>query len=693
MIVIGLMSGTSADGVDAAVVELGGVPPALACRLMAHIHAEYSSGLRDEIFACFRPETGTVDRLCSLNFALGRAFAGAAIEAARAAGLALEQIDLIGSHGQTLWHIPTGERSSTLQLGEAGVIAELTGVPVVSNFRPRDMAAGGQGAPLVPLVDALLLTHPTRVRAAQNLGGIANVTYLPAGDPAAAFAFDTGPGNALIDAAAGWATGGTQAYDRDGTLAAAGRRHSGLLDEMLAEPYLILPPPKSTGRELFGRQFAQRVWDRGQALGLSGPDIVATLTAFTAASIGRAYRSFLPIMPQEVILSGGGARNPVLIAWIQAELVPARVYTSDELGLPAEAKEALAFAVLAYETWHGRPGNLPRATGASHGVVLGSVTPGTRGRGAPMAVSLPAISVPGLPITETRNPHTERIDTLSTLAMVETINREDARVAAAVAQELPAVAAAIDRISAGMARGGRLIYAGAGTSGRLAVLDAAECPPTFGTPSGVVVALLAGAQSAVTRAVEDAEDDAEGGAAEISALDVGKYDSVVGVAASGSTPYVIGALTEARRRGAFVVSVACNRPSALEALADVAIAPLVGPEVVTGSTRLKAGTSQKMVLNMISTGVMIRLGKTFGNLMVDVQPTNAKLRRRARRIVEQATGVASSEAEELLDAAGGEVKTAIVAALLGTSPTCARERLAAAGGAVRKALQARPEEG
>ena len=385
MIVVGLMSGTSADGVDAAVVRIEGTPPQLQWQLLAHLNIPHPPDLRREIFACFRPETGTVDRLCRLNFALGHAFAAAALQAIAAAGLTPSEVDLIGSHGQTVWHIPVGPSASTLQLGEAAVIAEVTGIPTVNDFRTRDMAAGGQGAPLVAYVDALLFRHPTLSRATQNIGGIANVTYLPPLSAAEeVFAFDTGPGNVLIDYAASRATAGARGYDQDGALASQGRVDRELLTAWLTWPYFRQPPPKTTGRELFSEQLAAQAWDEAKARGLADPDIVATLTALTAHTIAQSYRAFLPRLPAEVIVSGGGARNPALMAMlgqaleeVRARNEPAvRVMAVDVLGLPAEAKEATAFAILAYETWHGRPDNLPTATGARHRVILGSITPG-----------------------------------------------------------------------------------------------------------------------------------------------------------------------------------------------------------------------------------------------------------------------------------------------------------------------------
>jgi anhydro-N-acetylmuramic acid kinase len=373
------MSGTSADGINAAVVEIEGTPPAWQRRLLTSLEIAHPADLRAEIFDSFQPQTGGADRICRLNFALGRAFAHAARMAAAQAALGVEQIDLIGSHGQTIWHIPEGADASTLQIGEAAVIAEETGITTISNFRTRDMAAGGQGAPLVAYVDVLLLRHPSRMRVAQNIGGIANLTYIPPVDSTdEPLAFDTGPGNMLIDALANRMTDGERRYDHNGALAAQGRVDGTLLAALLAEPYLHQPPPKTTGRELFGRDYAERLWLQAQRAGLQELDLIATATAFTAHSIAQAYRDHLPRFPDELFVSGGGVRNPTLMGMLKALLPSVRVRTSDEVGLPSADKEAIAFAVLAYETWHGRPSNLPSATGARHPAVLGTITPGRR---------------------------------------------------------------------------------------------------------------------------------------------------------------------------------------------------------------------------------------------------------------------------------------------------------------------------
>ena len=290
--------------------------------------------------------------------------------------------------------------------------------------------------------------------------------------------------------------------------------------------------------------------------------------------------------------------------------------------------------------------------------------------------------------TEKANPATGEIDRMSPLEIAQVINAEDEKVALAVRQVLPQIGRAMEEIAARLRNGGRLIYAGAGTSGRLGALDASECPPTFNLAPDVVMASLAGGPTAFGRAHEDLEDSEEAGRADLEAFGVTDRDVVVGITASGRTPYARGAIACAREQGALTIGIVCNANSPLEQEVDIIIAPVVGPEVIAGSTRLKAGTAQKMVLNMLSTGAMILLGKTFGNLMVDVQTTNYKLRQRALSIVRQATGLDAEAAENLLASAGDDVKTAILMARAQISPEQARARLAAHGNVLRAALEA-----
>jgi N-acetylmuramic acid 6-phosphate etherase len=290
-------------------------------------------------------------------------------------------------------------------------------------------------------------------------------------------------------------------------------------------------------------------------------------------------------------------------------------------------------------------------------------------------------------ITETRNPQTADIDTLSSLEIVTLINQEDMRVAEAVREQLPQIARAVDITVARLEREGRLLYFGAGTSGRLGVLDASEMPPTFSTPPDMVLGLIAGGDVALRRSVEAAEDDPESGAQTVREAEVGASDVVVGISASGGARWVLGVVAEAKRRGAATIGLTCNPDAPLAHEAELSIIPIVGPEVIAGSSRLKAGTAQKMVLNMLSTATMVRLGKVYGNLMVDVQPTNAKLRRRAARILQQAAAVEPEEAQRALERTGYEVKTALVMLLTGIGPEQARERLAAAKGFARGAIQ------
>ncbi|MFF2073782.1 N-acetylmuramic acid 6-phosphate etherase [Kitasatospora sp. NPDC058162] len=298
-----------------------------------------------------------------------------------------------------------------------------------------------------------------------------------------------------------------------------------------------------------------------------------------------------------------------------------------------------------------------------------------------------------VPPTETVRPEWADIDRLPTADLLRLMNAEDRTVPAAVAGQLPRIAAVVDAAAARMARGGRLVYAGAGTAGRLGVLDAAECPPTFGTDPGLVTGLIAGGRNAVTEAAEGAEDRTDLAEADVAALGPTPADTLVGISASGRTPYALAAVRAARAAGALTVGLACNRGSALVAAAELGIEVEVGPEVLAGSTRLKAGTAQKLVLNMVSTAVMIRLGRTYGNLMVDLRATNAKLRERARRIVAEATGADARTVDHALTAADGRTKDAILLLLADLDAPAAARLLTASGGRLREALQLARHQG
>jgi anhydro-N-acetylmuramic acid kinase len=374
MYVVGLMSGTSADGLDAALCEIHGAPPNLSVRLVAGHSLAYDPALRAQILRACAPQTSTVDALCRLNFGLAETFADAVSYIRQLTSI---PPDLIASHGQTVWHdvAPDGRVTSTLQIVEAAVIAERTGITTLSNFRARDVAAGGQGAPLVAYVDALTLRSAVGWRAVQNLGGIGNVTFLPPlGAPFEALAsFDTGPANVLIDHAMRRLTG--REYDHDGALAASGKLDEDWLAELLEHPYFDRTPPKTTGRELYTADYADALLAQAAGRGLSAADVLATLTAFTAASLADQYRRFAPAPIAEVVIAGGGARNPTLMRLIRQFVAPARVLTSDEAGLDSRYKEAIAFAVLGYEAWHQRAGVLLGQTGARRAAVLGDITP------------------------------------------------------------------------------------------------------------------------------------------------------------------------------------------------------------------------------------------------------------------------------------------------------------------------------
>jgi anhydro-N-acetylmuramic acid kinase len=383
--VVGLMSGTSADGIDAALARVSGSGQDLEASLVAFRTTPYEAAVRKEILSLLEPGSLAVD-VCRMNFEIGRLFAEAALDLAHRCGLRPENVDLIASHGQTVCHLPpTGplddlSSGATLQIGEPAVIADLTGVPVVADFRPQDMAAGGQGAPLVAYADYALFRHPEKTRAVQNIGGIANVTLIPAGGSTEeVVAFDTGPGNMVIDALVTAMTRGKKTFDEDGALSALGRVDDRLLSWLMSHEYLSRPPPKSTGREEFGAEFVGELLAKAQAEDVSAEDLLTTAAAYTAASIACSYKDFLLLEHKidEVILGGGGSYNATLRRMIEERLPGMPIFLHEDFGIPGGAKEALAFAILGNETMLGRPANVPGATGARRAVVLGKIVPPT----------------------------------------------------------------------------------------------------------------------------------------------------------------------------------------------------------------------------------------------------------------------------------------------------------------------------
>lgn len=377
------MSGTSVDGVDCAIVDITRRQSRFSITLLDSQTLSYPPNLRKRLLLA--PTHGTVSELCHLNAVVGEVFAKAALKTIKQAGLKLEDIRLIGSHGQTVFHQPTpireptvGAIRSTLQIGDPSIIAERTGITTVADFRTRDMAVGGEGAPLAPYTHHLLFHNKRRSRLVVNLGGIGNVTYLPAdGGLEDIRAFDTGPCNMLLDGLVLKASAGKQQIDRNGRLGRKGRSHAGLLSALLSHPYLTKRPPKSTGREEFGDPYFAGVFRQARAKRLSLEDALSTSCEFVASTIVDSCR-WLKGNVDEVILGGGGVKNLALMDALEEAFAPRPVLTMDQVGVDSNAFEALAFAVMAYQTIQGVPTNVPSVTGARHPVVLGTIVPGKK---------------------------------------------------------------------------------------------------------------------------------------------------------------------------------------------------------------------------------------------------------------------------------------------------------------------------
>ena len=383
--VVGMMSGTSVDGVDAALVEISGADSEPKVKLLAFENKPYPPQVREKIFSLFTPANATVDKVGYMNFLLGEIYAKSALSVIEKAGLKPEDIDAVGSHGQTIWHAPIPESPDgipvayTVQIGEGSVIAERTGITTVSDFRVADMAAGGQGAPLVPFSEYLLYRREKETILLQNIGGIGNMTVMPAGaKPRDIFAFDTGPGNMIIDAVISAMTHGEKTYDAGGEMAAKGRVCDALLELLKEEPYYSQPLPKTTGREHFGVQYTAKILDWWKQNPIPAEDLLATVTDLTAYSIADAYERY--VLPKyqasEIIVGGGGSYNATLLGFMKKRFAPhgVAVRTQEDLGLSSDAKEAVAFALMADCCLRGKANTLPSVTGAQHPAVMGKVS-------------------------------------------------------------------------------------------------------------------------------------------------------------------------------------------------------------------------------------------------------------------------------------------------------------------------------
>lgn len=378
---IGLMSGTCTDGMDAALVRIEGCGIHTKVELLEFLTIPYDQDLRSHLLQIASGSYGGSYEISKANVLIGELSAKACLAVCEKADIAPEDIDFIGSHGHTIYHQPVPEDyfghrvHSTLQIGEAAVISEVMKCPVIADFRVRDVAAGGLGAPLVPYTEYVLYTKEGENIALQNIGGIGNITFLPAnGDMNSILAFDTGPGNMIIDALVAAYTNNEQTFDDKGAIAASGTVHDGLLNWLLSDPYIHELPPKTTGREHYGKVFVEELITKGSEYGITFPDMIATSTLFTAKSIEISVNHYLPEYPAQLIVGGGGSHNKTLLAHLRTLLTDCQVLTNEDLGLDSNAKEAIAFAILANETLFGISNNVPTATGAHHPVVMGKIT-------------------------------------------------------------------------------------------------------------------------------------------------------------------------------------------------------------------------------------------------------------------------------------------------------------------------------
>lgn len=662
---VGLMTGTVLDGnIDVALLRTDGERVA---DFGAYRLAPYPPGLLELL-------QRTLEAARAWNFtgpepaifmeaeeALTRAQAEAVRELVETRGPGLDRLGIVGFHGQTVLHrAPApGLPGRTRQLGDGQLMADLLRVPVAFDFRSADVVAGGQGAPLSAIYHAGLLRAAGfgADTAVLNLGGVANVTWAGEGDEVVAF--DTGPANAPLNDFVRRHQGGEM--DRGGALALAGRVDEDRLARLLTHPYLEKPYPKSLDRFDFSADMAE---------GLPLEDGAALLTAFTASSVGKGL-DLLPRRPGRLVVCGGGRHNPAIMAALEARAGVAAL-PAEAAGWRGDAVEAECFAFLAVRVLRGLPISFPSTTGAPRPLTGGRlVWPG------PLAGAA----------TETASPRFAGSDDWPAADLVRAMTGGQFEAIAAVQAAGPALARAVEEAGARLDRGGRLIYMGAGTSGRVAVQDAAELYPTFGWPRERALTLMAGGPDALVQAREGAEDDTEEAIEALEGVGLRPEDVVVAVAASGSTPFALSGLRHARARGALTIGIYNNPGASMGALAELPVLLATGAEFLAGSTRMQAGTAQKAVLNILSTGVMVHLGLIWRGQMVAMRPSNVKLRRRAVRMVAGLADAAPQAAEAALLETGWDIRLALLMLLRGLSVEAARTVLDARGGNLRRAMR------
>lgn len=671
--VVGCMSGTSLDGIDTTLIAIEGRGASMKPRFLRGASAPLGAAA-PVLRALASGEALTAEQLARAM----RDFALAHVAALRSL-LSGQAADLVVVHGQTVFHRPP----LSWQLFQPAELAAALNAPVVFDLRAADLAAGGQGAPITPLADFFFFSHSDECRAVLNLGGFSNFTLLPPAGPGAITGGDICACNQLLDSLCRALF--ARDFDEDGRLASGGATVPDAFSQLVA----LLDSQSGAGRSL-GTGDELPGW-AAQARGSAEPaDLLRTACEAVAEVIARRLR---PTGARRLLLAGGGSRNRTLRAAIEARCgFPAA--PTDDFGLPAQYREAAQMALLGALCEDGVPITLPRVTGVStpapiSGAFIRPPRPSTPARDLPPpqtgAAPIPADRSHIL--TEQRNPRTERLGSASVRECVELLAAEDRTIHDALDRARPALVAFVEAAEPGFLAGGRLVYTGAGTSGRLGVLDASEAPPTFHVEPGRIVGIIAGGESALRRSSEGAEDDPEGARSELTDLDLGANDVLLGIAAGGTTPYVLGALAIAKSLPtppltALLTCTPIDPPTACDHLIVVE----TGPEALTGSTRLKAGTVTKLILNSISTTLMVRSGRIYRNLMVDLRATNSKLRDRAARIVTILTGLGRADSLALLDRAGGSVKAAVVMQRRGLDLPAAQELLDDSHGFLAAAL-------